>query len=48
MSAVTMPNMPSGPSAWVSTSQWKAHTPKLGRINQDVDASPGATSTVSS
>ena len=25
--AVTIPNMPSGLSAWVSTWQWKAHTP---------------------
>jgi len=36
MSAVTMPNMPLGPSAWLSMWQWKAHTP--GRV--------GLTSTV--
>ena len=44
MSAVTIPNMPSSLSAWLSTWQWNAHTPSsLARMRrQPADPAPRA------
>ena len=46
--AVTMPNIPSGLSACVSTWQWNAQTPSSVASTMTSTRSPGATSTVSS
>ena len=47
MRAVTMPNIPLGPSAWVRMWQWKAHTPGNVGFTTTVYRSPGATLSVS-
>src|SRR5215210_8550139 len=47
MSAVTIPNMPFGISAWGRMWQWNAHTPGLLQFTITSQRSPGATLSVS-
>jgi pimeloyl-ACP methyl ester carboxylesterase len=47
ISAVTIPNMPSGPSTWLRMWQWNAHTPGLVACTSRSKRDPGAITSVS-